>query len=247
MPFDLTFGAAAWMAAALIGAGFVRGYSGFGFSALVVASAGLVTNPLHAVAMALILEVLLSGQAWKGVARDVDWPMLRWIMAGAVIGLPLGLWALTALSEAQARAVISVYILLISGVLLLGWRMRQLGSPLHHFAAGVISGAANAPGMGGLPVAAYLAAQPIPARRFRASLVAYFPLLDIYSAPLYWWSGLVSRDTFIATAWAIPLAFLGNWLGGIYFSRKDPGDFRKFAIGLLAALALGGLVKSLSG
>ena len=120
MPFDLTFGAAAWMAVALIGAGFVRGYSGFGFSALVVASAGLVTNPLHAVAMALILEVLLSGQAWKGVARDVDWPMLRWIMAGAVIGLPLGLWALTALSEAQARAVISVYILLISGVLLLG-------------------------------------------------------------------------------------------------------------------------------
>jgi hypothetical protein len=53
----------------------------------------------------------------------------------------------------------------------------------------VISGLANAPGMGGLPVAAFFAAQPMPAAVFRATLIAYFPLLDLYSAPLYWARG----------------------------------------------------------
>jgi uncharacterized protein len=48
--------------------------------------------------------------------------------------------------------------------------------------------------MGGLPVAAFFAAQPMRAV-FRATLIAYFPLLDIYSAPLYWLAGLVSWDT----------------------------------------------------
>ena len=61
--------------------------------------------------------------------------------------------------------------------------------------AGLISGLANAPGMGGLPVAAFFAAQPMAAATFRATLIAYFPLLDLYSAPLYWWHGLVTWNT----------------------------------------------------
>ena len=40
------------------------------------------------------------------------------------------------------------------------------------------------------------------------------------------------------------MVFLGNWLGGRHFLNTDPQDFRKFAIGLLAALATMGLVKA---
>ena len=37
MPYDLGPGALAWLAVACLVAGFVRGYSGFGFSALLIA------------------------------------------------------------------------------------------------------------------------------------------------------------------------------------------------------------------
>ena len=79
---------------------------------------------------------------------------------------------------------------------------------------------------------------------FRATLIAYFPLLDLYSAPLYWWHGLVSWDTIHASLIALPLTFLGNWLGGRHFLRTDPQEFRRFAIVLLAVLASMGLVKA---
>ena len=48
---------------------------------------------------------------------------------------------------------------------------------------------------------------------FRATLIAYFLLLDLYSAPLYWLAGLVSRDTLWASLIALPLTAFGNWLG----------------------------------
>jgi uncharacterized membrane protein YfcA len=125
MPYDLGPGALAWLAVACLVAGFVRGYSGFGFSALLIAAASLVTNPLNFVAVVVILETVMSLQAAKGAGPNVDWKRVGWLMGGAVIGLPLGLWVLTGVSEDTARAVISAYVLLMCGVLLAGWRLAQ--------------------------------------------------------------------------------------------------------------------------
>ena len=247
VPFDLGPGALVWLAVACLVAGFVRGYSGFGFSALLIAASSLVTNPLNFVAVVVILETVMSLQHAKGAGPDVDWKRVRWLMGGAALGLPLGLWILTGVSEDTARAVVSGYVLLMCGVLLAGWRLKsEARGGAANAAAGVISGLANAPGMGGLPVAAFFAAQPMPAAVFRATLIAYFPLLDVYSAPLYWLAGLISWDTLWAALIALPVTLFGNWLGGRHFFGTDPQEFRRFAIILLAGLATLGLGKALT-
>ncbi|MFN0114921.1 MAG: TSUP family transporter [Paracoccaceae bacterium] len=245
LPFDLSVATGLWIAAATLGAALIRGYSGFGFSALLIASSSLVTNPLNFVAVVVILEAAMSVQAWRGAGRDVDWRRVGLLLLGAAVGLPLGLWALTGISETSARAVVSLYVLAMCAILLAGWRMRTEAGGLATLAAGVVSGLANAPGMGGLPVAAFFAAQPMRAAAFRATLVAYFPLLDIYSAPLYWWHGLVSWDTLRASLALLPLVALGNWLGSRHFFSTDPKEFRRFAILLLAGLAALGLARAL--
>ena len=244
MMFDLGPLALVWMAVVVLVAAFVRGYSGFGFSAMVVAGSSIVTNPLNFVAVVVILETAMSLQAAKGAGPDVDWRRVWLLLAGAAVGLPLGLWVLTGVSEDTARAVISAYVLVMCGVLLAGWRLASEVRGAGNVAAGLLSGLANAPGMGGLPVAAFFAAQPMPAAVFRATLIAYFPLLDLYSAPLYFWAGLVSWDTLWVALVALPITFLGNWLGGRHFFGTDPQDFRRFAIVLLAALAGLGLLKA---
>ncbi len=244
MPFELSLAATLWMAAAILVAAFVRGYSGFGYSAMVIAASSLVTNPLNFVAVVVILETAMSLQAAKGAGPDVDWRRVGFLMFGAAVGLPLGLWVLTGVDEDTARAVISGYVLVMCGVLLVGWRLRAEVRGAGNVVAGLVSGLANAPGMGGLPIAAFFAAQPMQAAVFRATLIAYFPLLDLYSAPLYWWAGLVTWDTLWAALIALPLTFLGNWLGSRHFLHTDPQDFRRFAILLLAGLAVLGLIKS---
>ena len=244
MPFDLGLAGALWIGVAVLVAGFVRGYSGFGYSAMVIAASGLVTSPLHLVAVAAVLELVMSVQSWKGAGAAVDWRRVSLLLAGAAVGMPLGLWALTSISGDAARAVISGYILGMCAVLLAGGRLRREVRGPGNVVVGVVSGLANAPGMGGLPVAAFFAAQPMPTAVFRATLIAYFPLLDFYAAPLYWYHGLVSWDTVVAVAWLLPLTVLGNGLGGRHFFGTDPREFRRFAILLLAGLAGLGLVKA---
>ena len=55
MPFDLGLGSVLWMSAVILVAGFVRGYSGFGYSAIVIAASSVVMSPLHFVAVVVIL------------------------------------------------------------------------------------------------------------------------------------------------------------------------------------------------
>lgn len=232
------------MVAAVLVAAFVRGYSGFGFSALVIAASSLVMNPLHFVFAVVLAEALMTVQSWSGLTRAVDWRRVRWLMLGAAVGMPLGIAALTRMPEDWARALVSLYVLAMCAVLLVGWRLKTEAGRGPTLLIGVISGLANAPGMGGLPVAAFFAAQPMAAAVFRATLVAYFPLLDLYSAPLYWWGGMVTWDALVAGLLILPMVFLGNWLGGRHFFGTDPQDFRRFAIILLAVLALLGLLKA---
>ncbi len=99
--------------------------------------------------------------------------------------------------------------------------------------------------MGGLPVAVFFAAQPISAATFRATLIAYFTLLDLWTLPNMWRADLIVRDTLIVTVVSLPLMSAGVWLGGRRFLSAAPQEFRRFAILLLAVLALLGLGKSL--
>jgi len=245
LPFDLTPATALFMALAFLTAAFVRGYSGFGFSALVVASSALVTNPLNFVAVVMLCEFAITFQQWSGIWRAVNWRRVATLMIGAVVGLPLGLWALTGIGVDAARAVVAVYVLVMCGVMLMGWRITKPQGDAGHLAVGFASGLANAPGMGGLPIASYFAAQGMAAGTFRATLIAYFAVLDIYSLPVMWGHGLVTGDTLVAAALSAPLIIFGTWAGGRHFLRTDPKDFRRFAIGLLACLAGMGLLKSL--
>ena len=153
LPFDLTPATAAFMALAFLVAAFVRGYSGFGFSALVVASSALVTNPLYFVAVVMFCEFGMTLQQWSGIWRDVAWRRVIALMIGAILGLPLGLWALTGIGADAARAVVSIYVLFMCAVMLMGWRITRPQGDAGHLVVGVVSGLANAPGMGGLPVA----------------------------------------------------------------------------------------------
>ena len=225
------------MALACLIAAFVRGYSGFGFSALVVSASALVMDPLHIVGVVMVCEFVMTFQQWRGVRADVDWRRVAALMIGALVGLPIGLWGITRVGVDTVRVVIAVYVLMMCAVMLRGWTIRARQGFAPHLGVGVFAGMANAVGMAGLPVASYFTAQGLAAGVFRGTLIAYFAALDLFSIPVRWGSGIIQWDTFRLAVGALPLMFVGVWAGGRHFLATDPQDFRKFAIGLLAFLA----------
>lgn len=247
MPFDLGPGTAAALAIALLGAAFVRGYSGFGFSAIFIAFAALVTNPLPLIPVVFACEILMTVFQARGIRGYVDWRRVLYMLCGAAIALPFSVTVMLSVGTDTARIVISAIILVMSLVLLSGWTLQRRIGALGHGGVGIISGACNSAGIGGLPVAAFMSAQPMQAATFRATMIVYLTGLDMITLPLLWAGGLVNWDTAIGLVMAFPLLGLGVWLGGRQFLSASPSTFRRFAVMLLMTLSLLGLLRAVKG
>lgn len=246
MPFDLGIAQIVWIVAVSTVAGVIRGYSGFGFSAIFLAGSGLVTNPVNLVPIVVIADIFLTAGQARSIRTEIAWRRIAWMGPGALIAMPFGIAAVGRMGDDAARLAISALILTMSAVLWTGWRTpAPLGGPAH-LATGLVSGLAQGASLGGLPVAAFFAAQPIPAHAFRATIIAYFFLIDLVALPLMIRAGLVSLDTALATAICLPFMGFGVWFGSHRFRAAAPDDFRRHALLLLTGLALAGLARSLA-
>ena len=245
MPFDLGPETTAALAAALLGAAYVRGYSGFGFSAIFIACAALLTNPLPLIPVVFGCEMLMTLFQARGIRPHIDWRRVIALWIGAAVALPFAIPVVLSLGDEAIRATISGIVLVMSLVLLAGWQTKdQIGTP-GTLVAGAVSGVINSAGVGGLPVAAFLSAQPIRAASFRATMIVYLTGLDLMTLPYLWAGGLVTRDTGTALILAFPILGLGVWLGTRRFGKASPEGFRRFAISLLLVLAALGLIRAI--
>jgi uncharacterized membrane protein YfcA len=244
LPLDLGPLAWAWLALVALGASFVRGYSGFGFAALLIAGASLVTPPVALVPAVILCDIALTAPQWATVRGFIDWRRVAFLFGGCLLGVPLGVRTVAAMGEDTARIAVALYVLAMCAILLRGWRLaRPAGDPVNGV-VGVVSGLANGAAVGGLPVAAFFAAQPIPPATFRATLVAYFAFLDLYTLAVLGVGGLVTRDSLTLATLGLPVMLLGLHLGSRHFLKAPPEEFRRFAIWTLMALALLGLLRA---
>ena len=245
MPFDVSLGLAVILGLGLLGAAYVRGYSGFGFSALFIAWASLWTNPVPLIPVVYSCEILMTAFQARGIRGPVEWRRVGGLLAGAVVLLPLAVFYIANVAGDVARIVVSGVILVLSLILLSGRSFRGPIGTGGHVAVGAVSGMCNGIGVGGLPVVAFLAAQPVPPARFRATMIVYLTALDALTLPMMYAAGLISGDTVRAAALALPILGAGLWLGGRRFSSASPEGFRRLAIMLLFTLACLGILRAI--
>ena len=243
-PFDLESWQLAALSIALLGAAYVRGYSGFGFSAIFIAFAALITNPLPLIPVVFSCEIIMTTLQARGIRAHVDWRRVGALMLGAALALPFAISVILSVGDQTARLAVSLIVLTMSLILLAGWRAQRMIPLSGYTGVGVISGMCNAAGIGGLPVAAFLTAQPMAAPVFRATMIVYLTGLDLITMPLMWHGGLVTWDTVTATVCAFPILALGVWLGGRQFLSASPATFRQFAVVLLLVLSTLGLIRA---
>jgi uncharacterized membrane protein YfcA len=239
LPVDLTPGAMVVMFLGLAIGAFARGYSGFGFSAILVSSWALVTDPARAVVVALCLEVSASIMQAVSVWREVPWKRVGLLMAGAVVGTPLGVLVLASLPAQPLKLGIGVFVLISAALLYRGLVFKTKASEASTAAVGVASGLANGSvGMGGLPVALFLTADADTPQRIRAAVIAYFFLLDLTGLFFLAQRQLVTGETLSLVLLSIPIVALGVWLGSRRFLGTTPDAFRRSTLMLLMLIAI---------
>ena len=231
---------------ASLGAGVVRGFSGFGFSALTVACISLFMAPGPVVPAVLVLEILASLSVWRSAVRDLDRNWLQSLVIGNALCVPVGVYLLAQLDPLALRLVVG-WALLLTAV---GLRWRD-GTPLRTGPAvragtGALSGFLNGlAASGGVAAALLMAACHVPAQAMRGTLIIFLVFASGYTLL---WATVFSQgagsgvDVFSAETlrWILVLApgmLLGMRLGRQAFARSNPDGFRRLVLNLLVAIS----------
>ena len=138
-------------------AGIVRGFAGFGFSALCVAGLSLFMPPAQVVPPIFVLEVLASLTLLRSAWKDVDWNWLSWLALGNALCIPLGVALLAYVDETPLRLLIGALLLLAATLLRSGWKLALAPTRGVRLATGLVSGFVNGvAAIGGIAVAVLL-------------------------------------------------------------------------------------------
>ncbi len=222
----------------VLAAGYMRGFTGFGFAMAAVPLLALVIAPARAVPLVILMQLMAGVWDWREARRKAHWRSLPWLMAGALVGTPLGMVGLAAMSPDWARLAIAGAVLLAVVLMAQGFRLAAMpgGAALAGtgLAAGVLNGIAAMPGP---PVIVLYLAGALTIEAGRASLLIFFSVNNVVGAVSAATAGLIPPGTLVLAAAALPLMLAGQWLGRRMFLNATPARYRQVALVFLAALA----------
>lgn len=238
----LTHPEAPVLALAAFAAGLVRGFSGFGTALVYLPVAGMVLSPFHAIATVITMDIFGPLPNVRRAWRDAERGDLARLVAGGVLGLPLGLYLLTRVTPDVFSYTVSAVALGMVLALILGLRLRRRpgarGVAATGAAGGFLGGLAGTPGP---PVILAYMAGPHAPRVIRANTMLYLYFYDFFALAMLWWMERLPFDiAVLGLLLAVP-CMVGNWLGGVLFRPELDRAYRGVAYSIITASALLGL------
>ena len=224
----------------------IRGYSGFGFSALTVSSLSFVLPPIEIIPLVFLLEIAASINMLPMVWKEVNWKILKWLILGNVVGTPFGIFLLVNINQEIIRFTISILVFFSCILLLRQFKFSSNLGKSWTLGAGSFSGVVNgSTGVGGLPIAIFFLSASGGATLTRASLVAYLFFSDIYASLISGTQHIISLEIFWRTLiFLIPMT-IGIYIGHKKFVKTTQESFRKFVLIFLVILSLTGILRSI--
>lgn len=239
---DIPLSVIAPVLAVAFAAGLARGFSGFGAALVFVPIASALIGPKLAVPLLLVADLVAGAgmvpDAWHRASR----PEVATMAIGALVGVPAGAWALTAVDPLTLRWAIVCLVVVLLLLIASGWRYAGTPKPPLTIGVGMVSGLfSGVAQVGGPPVVAYWLGSAIGHHNVRANIVLYFAISSVISGVSYLAGGLISLQVLWLSVLVTPIFGLGIWLGSRLFSRSDELFFRRVCYGLIALAAILGL------
>jgi uncharacterized protein len=214
----------------------VAGLSGFAFG-LVAASIWLyILTPLQTATLIVAFGLIVQGYSvWK-LRHALDWSKLWPFLAGAVVGVPVGISILGWANPAHVKAGIGAFLVLYSLYALVRPKLSTVtaGGAIADAGIGFLNGVIGGiTGLAGILVTIWSGLRGWPKDRqrtiFQPVAVATFAI----SAAWLGVKGVVSADSIRLFLFGLPALLAGTWLGIKLYGRLDETTFRRVVLILL--------------
>jgi uncharacterized protein len=232
--------------ALLLGGAFVAslasGASGFAFALIALPIWLQFMDPVQAVPLVVICSMLLNFALIWRLWSTVCLPRLAPFLAGAVVGVPLGVAALAWLDPALIRKGVGGLLIVYSLYVLHGYvrsirwpalRLERRTGLALDTGVGALGGfMGGSTSLNGLFPTIWSGLRGWTKVEQRGVYQPYILLIHAYT--LLWLGGVggIDRSTWIAVLWCLPAIAVGGYLGLNMFTRATEAGFRKILLGL---------------
>jgi uncharacterized membrane protein YfcA len=223
-------------------AGLIRGFTGFGGPAFMLAILTLFYSPIFVISKVLLVEFFASSYITFQIRRDIDWKTTLAIAIPTLLTMPLGHWILLHTEPSLVRNFIAVITLISCLLMVLGLRYPNRLGTMSSIAVGLVGGIVFGASYIALLVVAVVLMGPYVKSEARALITAWGFMVGVWFVVLS-----VARDQthwidLLNTAPAIASYFIGSWVGARFFSRSSETVYRNIAIIVLMGLSLATLL-----
>jgi uncharacterized protein len=173
-------------------------------------------------------------QLWPRLDLRQAGPMV----AGGVLGVPLGVWLLPLVDAASFRLGVGVLLCLYCPALLLLRRIPHMrgGGRAADVAVGVVGGAMGGlAGLSGPAPVLWSALRGWDKDRQRATVQSFLLVAQLAALVGFGLAGMLGPRVLHLAAWTIPCVLLPSWLGTRAYARLGGEAFRRLVLLLLLA------------
>lgn len=237
--------ATAWLAvAACVAAGAIRGFAGFGLSALAMAMLAALIPPVELIPVFWFLEMSASLALMKGGWADAERATAATLVVASGVGLPLGLLVSLSIDAGTSKTIALLVLIVLATAQLARLRLPALatrpGTAATGLGAGVITGLAGA---GGLFIALYAMVRNLPARTMRGTLNIYMLGAGLAGLLTHLIVGTMTGTAATRGLVLVVPTLAGVALGRALFTPRFETYYKPACLTLLIGLALAGLAR----
>ena len=231
---------------AVLLAGFLRGFVGFGAALVIIMVLSVVLGPVAAVPISSLAGIPAMCQLMPNAIRFSERRFVVPFGLATFAAAPLGTWILVSVDPDLMKIAISVFVLSMVVMLYRGWRLPvrsgRIGLACAGAAAGLVQGAG---GVGGPPAVAIALSRPGTSQQQRANVIGVVNALTLCSLVPLWYHGLFTRDVVLISIVLVPLYVVSTWVGARFFSHSGHRHYRLAALLALAAIGVVTMVLSI--
>jgi uncharacterized protein len=214
----------------------VAGLSGFAFGLVVSAIWLYFLTPLQTATLIIAFGLLVQGYSvWK-LRGALDWRRLWPFVAGAALGVPVGVGILTWASPAHVRMGVGAFLMLYSLYALLrpAFPKVEAGGAAADAGIGFLNGVLGGiTGLAGILVTIWCGLRGWPKDLQRTVFQPVAVAIFLMSALWLGAKGEITPDTIKLFLIGLPALLAGTWLGLKLYGRLDEASFRKVVLLLL--------------
>jgi len=223
----------------------VRGFSGFGFAVIAVVGMNFFLEPQQSVAIVLSLDLVCSINLLKQARKQADIATLKKLILGSLLGIPIGYCFLIMVPSEILKLMICLAILGLALLLFSDYRPFNATCKTTKIGFGLASGAGTASAsIGGPMIVYYMLSSNLSTSSQRATMILFFIASEVLTVVSLMAGGLVDETLPKAFAILILPTLLCVHYGQHLFNRRPPQSLKSFALPIMVAVAVLGIINS---